>query len=119
VTKYSVRCRNGSCRHRRMATVHPDEYAVVPVCPVCKQRNGWRLESRHYPNLVLCSCEGPMTTNRGRTGKLHYPHKTTHPLCDKHPEGIYNQMKMRGIADEDIPPEYLPERFKNAETCPF
>jgi hypothetical protein len=42
---------------------------------------------------------------------MPYPHKTTHPMCDCHPFGYYNQAKARGIEDWDIPEEYRPPGF--------
>jgi hypothetical protein len=41
---------------------------------------------------------------------MPYPHKKTHPMCDCHPFGYYNQAKARGIDDNDIPEEYRPPR---------
>ena len=100
---YSLRCRVASCRHRRVARVHPDDYKVTPRCPVCGHRNGWRIEARGYNKRGLCDCNGPeILTVR------HFAHRTTHPYCDHHPLGFYNQARARGVAHEDIPMEYRP-----------
>jgi hypothetical protein len=39
---------------------------------------------------------------------MPFPHKTTHPMCDQHPSGFYNQAKRQGVEDQDIPREYWP-----------
>ena len=103
MTTYSVRCRHFACRHRRVVRTHPAEYKVVPRCPVCGQRKGWRIEQRDYNKRNLCRCSGPT----GRNGEP-FPHRTTHPCCDQHPHGYYNQARARGVAHDDIPPEYWP-----------
>lgn len=104
MTTYSVRCRNGKCRHRRVAETHPDEYKLIPKCQSCNKRVGWRIESRDYNKRNLCYCGGPMNPKTA----MPYPHKKTHPMCDCHPLGYYNQAKARGVADEEIPAEYRP-----------
>lgn len=101
---YSVRCRNSKCRHRRVAATHPDDYKVVPRCPACGERRGWRIEARAYNQRGLCDCDGPSTT-KGQ----QFPHNTTHPLCDHHPHGFYNQARARGVAHDEIPVEYRPK----------
>lgn len=65
---------------------------------------GWRTESRAYNKRNLCRCSGPLNLETAMT----FPHKATHPLCDRHPLGYYNQAKRAGIADEDIPSEFRP-----------
>lgn len=107
MTTYSVRCRHDACRHRRVTRTHPDEYKVVPKCPVCGNRKGWRIEGRQYNKRKLCHCNGPdmVATGAGQ----HFPHRTTHPLCDQHPHGFYNQARAKGVAHEDIPAEYWPK----------
>lgn len=104
MTTYSIRCRNSACRHRRVARIHPDEYIRVPRCPVCGATKGWRIEGREYNRRGLCKCDGP-TMAAGR----HFPHRTTHPLCDQHPHGYYNQARATGVAHDDIPEEYRPK----------
>jgi hypothetical protein len=47
---------------------------------------------------------------------MPFPHRVTHPLCDKNPLGFYNQAKRSGIADEDIPVEYRPAPGVGTET---
>jgi hypothetical protein len=37
---------------------------------------------------------------------VHFPHRVTHPFCDQHPRGHYNQARARGVAHEDIPAEF-------------
>jgi len=103
VTTYSIRCRNGQCRHRRVSRIHPDDYKVIPACEVCGQRKGWRIEQRAYNKRGLCHCNGPDQCE----GK-HFPHRVTHPYCDQHPQGFYNQARARGVAHEDIPEEFWP-----------
>lgn len=103
VTTYSLRCRNSACRHRRVAATHPDDYKVVPRCPVCGATNGWRIEGRAYNRRGLCKCSGPEQAF-GRW----FPHRTTHPLCDQHPHGFYNQARAQGVAHDEIPEEYRP-----------
>lgn len=71
---------------------------------MCGHKKGWRIEQRAYNRRGLCHCSGPMLT-----GGRHFPHQPTHPLCDNHPRGPYNQAKARGVSDEDIPLEYLGE----------
>lgn len=105
MTTYSLRCRNSACRHRRVATRHPDEYERVPACPVCGSKAGWRIEQRAYNQRGLCYCNGPDLV-RGQ----HFPHRTTHPYCDNHPHGFYNQARAKGVPHEDIPPEYWPDK---------
>lgn len=114
MTTYSVRCRVDKCRHRRVSRVHPDDYKVVPPCPVCGSKNGWRIENRDYNKRGLCKCDGPL----GRDNEP-FPHNTTHPMCDKHPRGFYNQAKHRGLADEDIPREYGGLKEETIDVCPF
>lgn len=104
MTTYSVRCRNSACRHRRVTETHPDEYRVTPVCRACGQRAGWRIEGRAYNRRNLCRCSGPDASQEH--GK-HFPHQRTHPLCDEHPQGPYNQLKLRGVPDDDIPFDLL------------
>lgn len=103
MSTYSIRCRNSACRHRRVAGIHPDEYKVVPRCASCGKRVGWRIEGRAYNRRGLCDCSGPDMAE-GR----HFPHRTTHPLCDQHPHGFYNQARAMGVAHDDIPEEYRP-----------
>ncbi len=114
MTTYSVRCRNSSCRHRRVVQTHPDSYKVIPKCPACSQRKGWRLENRDYNKRDLCNCSGPF----GRNNES-FPHNTTHPCCDKHPQGIYNQALARGVAHEDIPAEFWPREGEPPMTDPM
>jgi hypothetical protein len=64
----------------------------------------WRIENRYYNKKDLCYCGGPINP---RTA-MPYPHKKTHPMCNCHPLGYYNQAKARGIKDGDIPEEYRP-----------
>jgi hypothetical protein len=103
VTTYSIRCRNGACRHRRVSSIHPFDYKLVPACEACGARCGWRIEARAYNKRHLCRCDGPLGRNA-----MPYPHRTTHPMCDQHPAGFYNQAKRAGIEDRDIPVEYWP-----------
>lgn len=103
MSTYSIRCRNSACRHRRVARTHPDEYTRVPRCAVCGSTSGWRIEGREYNRRGLCRCDGPTMA-----GGKHFPHRTTHPLCDQHPHGFYNQARARGVAHDDIPEEYRP-----------
>lgn len=98
---FSVRCRHNACRHRRVTRTHPDDYKVVPKCPKCGHRKGWRVEARAYNQRQLCHCSGPELT-KGE----HFPHRVTHPYCDHHPLGFYNQARARGVAHEDIPVQY-------------
>jgi hypothetical protein len=114
MTTYSVRCKNSKCRHRRVTKKHPDDYKVVPKCAICGLRNGWRIEGREYNRRNTCPCGGP-TACKGQ----EFPHNTTHPLCDHHPRGPYNQAKLRGVADEDIPLEHLGAPMKETDDCPF
>lgn len=109
MTTYSVRCRHNACRHRRVVHTHPDEYKVVPACPACGNRKGWRIEQRAYNKRDLCRCAGVV----GRDG--NYPHNTTHPFCDQHPQGMINQMKRSGMSDQEIA-EYNDRQNGN---CPF
>lgn len=104
MTTYSVRCRHKACRHRRVISKHPDDYKVVPACPKCGNRKGWRIEDRQYNKRKLCNCNGPDMV-KGQ----HFPHRTTHPLCDQHPHGFYNQARAQGVAHEDVPEEYRPK----------
>lgn len=73
----------------------------MPACPKCGNRKGWRIEGREYNRRGLCNCSG-VEMVRG----VQFPHRTTHPLCDQHPQGIYNQARARGVAHEDIPAEF-------------
>lgn len=104
MTTYSVRCRNSQCRHRRVSHTHPDDYRIIPRCPVCGNRKGWRIENRDYNKRGLCHCNGPDMV-RGE----HFPHRITHPYCDHHPHGFYNQARARGVAHEDVPEEFRPK----------
>jgi hypothetical protein len=111
---YSVRCRNAKCRHRRVTHIHPDNYKVVPKCEACGRRDGWRVENRDYNKRGLCHCGGP-EMHRG----VHFPHRTTHPLCDNHPHGLYNRAKHMGVSDDDIPLEAMGRKMKETDDCPF
>lgn len=107
---YSVRCKDGYCRHRRVIHIHPDAYKRVPKCPICKQTKGWRLEPREYNKKDLCNCGQSPT----------YPHrKGKYKFCDFHPQGFYNQAKRRGVSDDDIPLEHLGRKMKEKDECPF
>lgn len=97
MTTYSVRCRVDKCRHRRVTTRDPATYIRPPRCESCGSLNGWRIEGREYNKRGLCSCSGPI----GRSGP--FPHRATHPFCDQHPRGEYNQLKRQGVRDEDMP----------------
>jgi hypothetical protein len=101
MTTYSIRCRNARCRHRRVSTRHPDEYARTPPCSMCGARKGWRVEGREYNRRGLCNCSG-VDMVRG----VHFPHRTTHPFCDQHPLGYYNQARAQGVAHDEIPVEF-------------
>lgn len=111
---YSVRCRDSACRHRRVLKRHPDTYVVVPKCAICGERKGWRIEGRAYNKRGLCSCSGPEMC-KGQ----YFPHNPTHPLCEKHPRGEYNQLKRRGVADDEMPLDLLGESMKETDECPF
>jgi hypothetical protein len=104
MSTYSVRCRNGACRHRRVTATHPEDYKIIPACESCGQRAGWRIEGREYNKRNLCHCHGPINSNTA----MPFPHRTTHPMCDQHPSGFYNQAKRQGVEDHDIPVEYWP-----------
>lgn len=114
MSTYSIRCRVDKCRHRRVSKTHPDDYVIVPPCEVCGSTNGWRIERRDYNKRDLCLCSGPL----GRNNEP-FPHNKTHPECDRHPQGFYNQAKRRGVADEDIPLEHLGIQMKETDDCPF
>ena len=101
MTTYSVRCRNTRCRHRRVTTRHPDSYLRTPKCPVCGSISGWRIEGRAYNRRGLCRCSG-VDMVRG----VHFPHRVTHPFCDQHPRGYYNQARAQGVAHHEIPAEF-------------
>ena len=104
---YSVRCKHRACRHRRVLTKHPDSYVRIVKCEACGNTKGWRIENRAYNKRNLCHCSGVISD----VG-VNYPHRVTHPYCEQHPEGIYNQAKRAGYEDADIPIEYLPERLR-------
>lgn len=106
MTTWSVRCRHNACRHRRVTHIHPDDYKVVPACPVCGNRKGWRVENRAYNKRGLCNCGGPLCED---DPNKTFPHRTTHPCCDHHPHGFYNQARAKGVAHEEIPCEYWPK----------
>lgn len=78
---------------------------TVP-CPSCGADNGWRYEDRAYNRRNLCTCSGPEASQE--LGK-NFPHRTTHPLCDHHPHGFYNQARAKGVAHEDVPVEFRPK----------
>lgn len=111
MSTYSVRCRNSSCRYRRVSKRHPDSYKLVPRCPECKERKGWRIEQRAYNRRDLCGCgQSPA-----------YPHrKGKYKFCDHHPHGFYHQAKRQGASDDEIPFEYMPSTpMKETDGCPF
>jgi hypothetical protein len=112
MTTYSVRCRHRACRHRRVTKTHPDQYKVVPKCPACGERKGWRIEQRAYNKRGLCLCSGPAGNSGG------FPHRVTHPLCEHHPKGLYNQLKRQGVADDDMPLDVVTLPLQQGE-CPF
>lgn len=115
MSTWSVRCRDSACRHRRVTSTHPDTYKIVPRCPQCGSAKGWRIEQRAYNKRDLCRCDGP----KGRNNEP-FPHNTTHPECDQHPSGFYNQAKRQGAADDDIPLDRMPRReMKATDDCPF
>lgn len=101
---YSVRCRHFACRWRQVVRTHPDDMQTVQ-CPQCHNTKGWRYEARAYNKRNLCHCSGPEASQEH--GK-NFPHQKTHPLCEHHPHGIYNQARARGIEHDDIPSEYRP-----------
>lgn len=70
--RFSVRCRNSKCRHRRMTTTHPDSFAAKKtVCKACGSTKGWRIELRLYvKNQVVCHCNG-----------YWFPHRYNSPMC--------------------------------------
>lgn len=113
--RYLVRCRNSACRHQRMTHTHPDQYILTPRCTSCGLIKGWRLEKRSR-NKVTCHCNsvGMATGNT-------FPHKTTHPFCDKNPRGYYNQARQMGVDHDDIPVEfgggYVEPEEKRIESC--
>ncbi len=80
---------------------------------MCGNRKGWRIENRDYNKRGLCNCDGPLSAHG-----QHFPHNTTHPECDQHPRGFYNQAKRRGVDDADIPLEHLGEPCTTAD-APF
>jgi len=84
---------------------HPDDMQTVP-CPACGAKRGWRFEDRAYNRRNLCRCSGPEAVQEN--GK-NFPHSKSHPLCEQHPHGIYNQARARGVAHEDVPEEYRPK----------
>ena len=102
MTTYSIRCRHRACRARRVSKIHPDDMQAVK-CDACGNTKGWRLEDRAYNRRGLCYCSGPeMTQKEGK----NFPHRVTHPYCDQHPFGFYNQARAKGVAHDDIPVEY-------------
>jgi hypothetical protein len=88
---------------------------VVPRCPVCGSTNGWRIENRDYNKRGLCDCSGPEASQEH--GK-RYPHRTTHPLCDKNPAGERNQALARGVKPDELPLELMGEPC-TADEPPF
>jgi hypothetical protein len=115
MTTYSVRCRHKACRHRRVMKKHPDEYKKVPKCPMCGNSKGWRIENRAYNKRGLCHCSGPDMVATG--SRQHFPHRVTHPYCDNHPRGFYNQARAKGVAHEDIPVEYGGAKVDHADAA--
>lgn len=113
MASYSVRCRHHACRHRRTSRTHPDEYKVVPRCPRCGNRKGWRIEDKAYNRRELCNCGGPDMV-RG----VHFPHRRHHPLCDDNPDGERNQALARGVKQEDLPLELI-GKVCNTDEPPF
>jgi len=82
---------------------------------MCGNRKGWRIEQRDYNKRDLCDCNGPISA-KGQT----FPHNTTHPMCNQHPQGHYNQAKRAGIEDDDIPLDVMPSKtMKETDDCPF
>lgn len=110
MSTYSVRCKDARCRHRRVIKRHPDSYIVVPRCAICGQRKGWRIEARGYNKVDMCGC--------GKS-PLHPHRKGKYKFCDFHPQGYYNQAKRQGVADDDIPLEYIGRNMKETDDCPF
>jgi hypothetical protein len=113
MASYTVRCRNSKCRHRRTIPFHPDYFQRTPRCLACGEQRGWRVEKP--AKRIYCHCNGPDMASEGR----HYPHRTDHPFCDKHPRGYYNQARFMGIPHDEIPVEFggglTPE--KEEELC--
>lgn len=101
--KYSVRCRHQACRVRKVVPTHPDDMQAVQ-CDSCKNTKGWREERRDYNRQGLCNCDGPCI---GQEHGKAYPHRTSHPLCDQHPQGHRNQALARGVAAADLPIEHM------------
>lgn len=117
MASYPVRCRNGACRHRRQSKTHPFDYKKVPICLVCGQRAGWRIEHQAVDNRELCDCGGVM----GRVRSVR--HKTSHPLCIKHPDGARNQLLRAGHKENELfdllPLDALGRKVGPDESCPF
>lgn len=80
---------------------------------MCGLRKGWRIEQRDYNKRGLCHCSGP-----DMASGQHFPHRTTHPLCDQNPNGERNQVMRRGVAAEDLPLELMGETCDTDE-APF
>lgn len=95
-----------------MVRTHPDDMQAVK-CTACGHTKGWRIEQRAYNQRNLCTCSGPEI---GQEHGKYYPHQKTHPLCDHHPHGIYNQARAKGYDHDDIPLEYRPE---TTDECSF
>lgn len=113
MSTWSVRCRHFACRMRRVSRVNP--IADDSKCPSCGSTKGWRIEQRTYNKRNLCHCSGPL----GRDG-AQFPHNTTHPECDQHQSGFYNQAKRRGVTDDDIPLAHMPAKaMRETDDCPF
>jgi hypothetical protein len=96
-----------------VTTKHPDDMQTE-ACPSCGQSKGWRGEGRQYNRRGLCNCEGPQLVQQH--GK-HFPHRVTHPYCDHHPMGFYNQARARGVAHDDIPAQYGGGKIEDESTA--
>ena len=112
--RYSVRCRNYKCKHRRTLAKHPFDYkdGCGPKCAACGLKKGWRLEPYHYASRKQCNCGGPI----GRDGS--YPHEPSHPHCAQNPASVRNSMLRAGVSEEDIVFE-LGGRNCETEVAPF
>lgn len=120
--RYPVRCRNNKCRHRRLTSVHPDDYKVVPACLVCGERKGWRIEHQAVDKRELCECGGVVHLSTAHNARA-VRHKIDHPMCLKNPEGARNHLLRAGCKESELfdllPLDALGRKMSENEPCPF
>ncbi len=88
MSSYYLRCRNGKSMLSFGCDKEADSDDVLSAFEPRGKSGGGRAKFPRSSRTNLCRCEGPL----GRDG-TPFPHRVTHPFCDHHPLGPYNQSR--------------------------